>query len=193
MALTAVVATAVLLALAGVRWARQEGTRAADTAAQLNARGHASLLVSELQKFRLLPQVLVEYPDVAAAVRPGGAAAARRLDATLELLAGRTDAAALYVLAADGRTVAASNWRLATSFVGRDYGFRPDFRDAMRTGASEPFALGTVSGRPGLYMARRIDRDGRGIGAVVLKVEFERIEAAWARSGGASATPTRRW
>ena len=50
-----------------------------------------------------------------------------------------------------GLTIAASNWRLPTSFVGQNYGFRPYFRDAMAHGAAELFALGTVSGRPGLY------------------------------------------
>src|SRR3569833_888335 len=53
----------------------------------------------------------------------------------------------------------------------------------MRTGASELFALGTVSGRPGLYLARRL---GDGSGVVVVKVEFDRLEQSWARGGGTS-------
>ena len=173
----------VLLWLAADRWAQGEAGEVTHEAAQQAARDRAGLLSSELQKFRLLPLVLVEYPDVAAAVAPGGKAAGRRLDRTLELLAGRTDAAVIYVIDAVGRTVAASNARLSTSFVGQNYGFRPYFRDAMRTGASELFALGTVSGRPGLYLARRL---GDGSGVVVVKVEFDRLEQSWARGGGTS-------
>jgi len=129
---------------------------------------------------------LVEYPDVTAAMRGPAPAARDRLNRTLELLAARTDAAVIYVIDRSGHTVAASNWQLPTSFVGQYYGFRPYFRDAMRTGASELFALGTVSGRPGLYLARRVVADGVSLGTVVVKVEFDRVETGWARAAGPS-------
>lgn len=174
-----------LIAWAGDRWARAGADAIADASAGQAARTHAALLNSELQKFRLLPLVLIEYPDVAAAI--GGDARARAaLNRTLELLAARTDAADIYVIAPDGATVAASNWRKPTSFVGQNYGFRPYFRDAMQNGAAELFALGTVSRRPGFYLARRVDRGGRGVGVVVVKVEFDQVESAWARTSGAT-------
>ncbi|MEI5685795.1 MULTISPECIES: sensor histidine kinase [Sphingomonas] len=171
--------------LAGTRWAETTARTAADREALTLARTHAGLLTSELQKFRLLPLVLAEYPDVPVALA-GDAAALRRLDATLELLATRTDAAALYAIDARGRAVAASNWRSEASFVGQDYTFRRYFTEAMARGTSELFALGTVSGRPGLYLARRIDRGGRALGVIVVKVEFDRLEREWAQSPGAT-------
>lgn len=174
-----------LLGWAGDRWSRAQARAVADASAAQAARTHGALLASELQKFRLLPLVLVEYPDVAAALTHD-AVARDRLNATLELLADRTDAADIYVIAPDGTTVASSNAREPTSFVGQNYGFRPYFRDAMERGSAELFALGTVSRRPGLYLARRVDRDGRALGVVVVKVEFDAIENAWARSTGAS-------
>lgn len=180
------VAAIALLGWATARWSRVQADAAADVAARQAAQSHVTLLASELQKYRLLPLVLSEYPDVADALRGAGPPAIARLNATLELLAHRTDAVALYVIARDGRTIGASNWRLPTSFVGQNYGFRPYFRNAMRTGASELFALGTVSGRPGLYLARRIDRDGRALGVIVVKVEFDAVEALWAHTAGAS-------
>jgi two-component system, NtrC family, C4-dicarboxylate transport sensor histidine kinase DctB len=169
----------------GERWAFSQARSAADAAAAQAAQTHGALLESELQKFRLLPIVLIEYPDVAAALL-GDVAATRRLDETLELLAKRTDAADIYVIRPDGVTVAASNARRPTSFVGQNYGFRPYFRNAMRGSAAELFALGTVSRRPGLYLARRVDRRGAPLGVVVVKVEFNAVEAAWARAAGAS-------
>lgn len=174
-----------LAALAGDRWSRGEARRTTDAAAVVIARSHAALLASELQKFRLLPLVLVEFPEVRSALT-GSRPAQRSLDERLEQLATRTDAANLYVIDAQGYTVAASNYRTPTSFVGQNYSFRPYFRDAMRRGSSELFALGTVSGRPGLYLARRVDEGGRALGVVVIKVEFDAVEAAWARSSGAS-------
>ena len=177
---------AIAIVAAGGRWARQSARAATDRAAATIARTHLGLLASELQKFRLLPLVLAEYPGVARALAGGDAAAATRLDQTLELLAARTDAAVLYAIDAKGRAVAASNWRLPTSFVGQDYTFRSYFTEAMAHGQSEVFALGSVSRRPGLYLARRIDAGGRPLGVIVVKVEFDRLERDWAQSPGAS-------
>ncbi len=177
--------TFALFVFAVDRWSRERALTVTDAAADTAARSHAGLLASELQKFRLLPLVLAEYPDVRAAMT-GDADAQARLNVTLELLARRTDAANLYVTDARGLTVAADSWRLPASFVGQNYGFRPYFKDAMARGTSELFALGTVSGRPGLYLARRVEAAGRAIGVVVVKVDFDAVEAAWARTSGAS-------
>ncbi len=176
----------LVLAAAGSRYAQRQAIATADILAARTARSHAELLSSELQKFRLLPDVLAEYPDVAAALATHDPLPIARLNNTFDLLARRTDAAAIYLIDADGLTIAANNWRLPTSFVGSNYAFRPYFRDAMRNGQSELFALGTVSGRPGLYLARRLDIDGRPAGTIVVKVEFDRVEQLWARASGPS-------
>src|SRR3546814_5095521 len=39
-----------------------------------------------------------------------------------------------------------------------------------------------LCGRPGFYLARRVTVDGRRLGVIVLKVEFEKLEARWADS-----------
>lgn len=185
-AVLVIVAGLVLIAMAAGRYARGQAIAAADIQAARTARSHAGLLASELQKFRLLPDVLAEYPDVEAALATHAAAPIARLNRSFALLAQRTDAAAIYLIDADGLTLAANNWRLPTSFVGSNYAFRPYFRDAMRSGHSELFALGTVSGRPGLYLARRLDVAGRPAGTIVVKVEFDRVEQLWARAAGPS-------
>lgn len=180
-------AGAVLLALIAIlafRVAQQQAVSATDRAAAQLARDNAGLFASELQKFRLLPLVLAEYPDVRAMLETRDTAVAERINARLELLAQRTDAAAIYVLTAQGRAIAASNYRLPASFVGQDYGFRPYFQGAVRDGGAELFALGTVSGRPGLYLARRIGDAARPLGVIVVKIEFEAMQAAWARQQG---------
>ncbi|GAA4042326.1 ATP-binding protein [Sphingomonas rosea] len=176
----------LLLALAFVaadRWSSITARENAEIAARAAARANQGLLVSELQKFRLLPLVLSEFPDVAEVLANRNPQAAAHLNGQLELLAERTDAAVIYLIGSDGVTRSASNWRLPTSFVGQNYGFRPYFRGAMREGASELFALGTVSGRPGLYLARRVDQGGRALGTIVVKVEFSRLERAWGANG----------
>src|SRR5690606_3465493 len=100
-----------------------------------------------------------------------------------EALSERTRAAVIYILDRNGMTIAASNWRLPTSFVGSNYSFRPYFKNAMRNGTAEHFLLGTVSGKPGLYLARRVEEGGRVLGAVIVKGEFDGVEEEWRKSG----------
>ncbi|GAA0738055.1 ATP-binding protein [Sphingomonas trueperi] len=145
--------------------------------ARTNAQLRASLLDSEIARFRLLPLALGDDRDVAATL---AGAPPRALNAKLERLARTTGAAAIYVIGADGRTRAASNWRTPQSFVGSDYRFRRYFREASSRGEASQFALGTVSRHSGLYLARRTPANG----VIVVKLEFDAIEAAWRQAGG---------
>nr|WP_314428487.1 cache domain-containing protein [uncultured Brevundimonas sp.] len=145
---------------------------------------HAAVLRSELEKYRSLPPAMATDADVARLLQEPDSTDATALNQRLEALADQTRASAIYVIAADGVTRAASNWRRPISFLGADYGFRPYFIKAMRDGAAEFFALGTVSGKPGLFLARRVVApDGRALGVVVVKVEFDALEAEWRSSG----------
>jgi two-component system C4-dicarboxylate transport sensor histidine kinase DctB len=144
-----------------------------------DARLRAALLDSEIERFRLLPLALADDRDVLAALA-GASHVGRPLDRKLEALARTTGAPVIYVVRPDGRTIAASNWRTPQSFVGMDYRFRSYFQRARLAGEGSQYAMGTVSGRPGLYLARR----SRGGGVIVIKLEFDRIERAWERSGG---------
>ncbi len=153
--------------------------RQADAAAAL----HAAVLRSELEKHRSLPVVLSQDPEVVGLISGVGRQSADAVSSKLEALAAQTRAAAIYVLDRNGVARAASNWREPTSFVGSDYAFRPYFRGAVQNGEAEFFALGTVSGRPGLYLARRIGTANGPIGVVVVKVEFDALEADWRSSG----------
>ena len=185
LALVAVWVLVAVLAMAAAgeiarRQARGDLARQAEAAAAL----HAAVLRSELEKHRSLPVVLAQDPEVIAMLAAPTAASQDQVSAKLERLAGQTRAAAIYVLDASGVARAASNWRLPTSFVGSDYSFRPYFTEAMSDGDAEFFALGTVSGRPGLYLARRLNAaDGAPLGVVVVKVEFDALEADWRTSG----------
>jgi len=172
------------LAMAGAgelarRDAQADLARQAEAAAAL----HAAVLRSELEKHRSLPVVLSQDPEVVGLLAGPDGQAADLVSAKLETLAAQTRAAAIYVLDRNGVARAASNWREPTSFVGSDYAFRPYFRGAMQNGEAEFFALGTVSGRPGLYLARRIGTSARPLGVVVVKVEFDALEADWRGSG----------
>ncbi len=178
------VAFAAMLLLAGlgmlvldraVRVQALEDTRAvADGQAAILAAG----LESELNKFTLVPRVLAADPDVAELLS-GKPDQRDLLNRRLAALAGQTRAAAIYLMDARGQTLAASNWDRSDSFIGSNYRFRDYFAVAMRDGTGTEFALGTVSRRPGLYLAERVGPVGAPLGVVALKVEFDSLEAKW--------------
>lgn len=162
------------------REAEAELARQTDAAAIL----HAAVLRSELEKHRSLPIALASDPDIVRLLSAPDGPHLDRVNRKLEDLATQARAAVIYAIDLHGVGQAASNWMLPTSFVGSDYSFRPYFRNALRHGQAEFFALGTVSGRPGLYLARRVnDPQGRAVGVVVVKVEFDALEAEWRASG----------
>jgi two-component system C4-dicarboxylate transport sensor histidine kinase DctB len=183
-ALAALATVAALAWVGGTIAERRETDRQSDQL-RTDLLLRRELLRSELERHRLLPAVLAEDRTLSDALARRTDAEGRndviaRLNPRFAALALRDGAATLYLIGADGVTVASSNHDSATSFVGKDYSFRPYFRDAMTRGSGEFFAQGTVSGIPGLYLAQRLwDRSG----VVVVKVEFGALERNW-RAGG---------
>lgn len=159
------------------RWALADLRRTAGSTLGLQI----AALRAEMQTQSSLPLALAADPEIAKVVgaspEPG---LVEGVNGRLAQIAGATGAAVIYVVGADGVTVAASNAGSTTSFLGRNYAFRPYFRQAMATGSGSQFALGTVSGRAGFYLSRRLPHS---TGIVVVKIEFDGIEAAW-RAGG---------
>ena len=164
-------------------YATQRAVSAEVARAQVSAGLLASNLRRELEKFRLASVVLAQDPDAQSVLAGNNADEIRAVNRKFEALSTEMNAAAIYLMDVQGDTLAASNWRLPTSFVGTSYAFRAYFREAMRSGKYEQFALGSVSRRPGLYIAKRLDLRGKPLGVVVIKLEFDALEADWARSG----------
>lgn len=143
------------------------------------ARLQAALFESEVARLKLLPLLLADDTDIARALNSESGRHGE-LDAKLSQLARNTGAGAIYVLGPDGVAISASNAGTPSSFVGSNYAFRAYFREAKAAGSGLDYALGTVSGRPGLYLSQRT-ADG---GVVVVKLEFDGIEREWARRSG---------
>lgn len=172
----------VTAAAAVAAWftAVEAGSRTAETALDHELQVIASSLESEIERYRYLPAVIGRDGRVVAAlVSAGNVAAANRY---LEEV--RTDSGAdeLYVMTPDGLTVAASNYAEPTSFVGRNYRFRPYFQDAVERGEGRFYAVGVTTGRPGYFLSSAIRLDGRLVGVAVVKIGMERIETAWRNS-----------
>ncbi|WP_411840477.1 ATP-binding protein [Paracoccus sp. ME4] len=157
-----------------------------DQDARIAAESAALTLDSILDRQRAVATVLSVDAQVIDLLVQGGADQDHAVSAKMDLLREETQSDVIYLMNRDGRAVAASNWEQATSFIGHDYGFRTYFRQAMAQGTGQEYALGTVSGRPGLYLAHDVRAGGAVLGVVVVKVEFDALEAAWARDSGAT-------
>ncbi|MEO5758755.1 MAG: sensor histidine kinase [Mesorhizobium sp.] len=143
----------------------------------------AGTLTGEIEKQRLVPLVLARDDAVRAALRRAGKSDEPALNDKLRSIAADASASAIYVIDTAGIAIAASNAGEPGSFVGIDYNFRHYFNEAMAKGAASQYGLGTISGRPGLYLASRVDDGTTPLGVAVLKVELNGVEANWRSSG----------
>ena len=130
-------------------------------------------LKSTLERYESLPFIVGEHPlvqDVLVNPRPEWVDAANRY---LEAVNLHARATTTYIIGADGRCIAASNWRDADSFVGVNYLFRPYFVDAVKGRVGRFFGIGTISHDPGYYVSQPVRRDGRIVGVAVVKLNLE--------------------
>lgn len=137
-------------------------------------------LLGILKRYEVLPQTLGDLPALRHvlehAEKPEYVAEANGLLARLRELTG---ADAIYLMALDGETLAASNWAEPDSFVGRNFSFRPYFQDAAAGRLGRFFGLGTTSGKRGYYFAAPIKEDGVVMGELVVKVDLDHTETLW--------------
>ena len=159
------------------------GRRAAVSQINIEARDASELLAAslgrELEQYRLASRLLAQDSDAVRLLQGERGTRLSDFNRRLEALSDSMGAAAIYLLDTQGTTLAASNWRKPESFIGENYAFRAYFREAMRTGSHEQFALGNTTGRAGLYIARHLVQSGQPVGVIVAKVEMDKLEAEW--------------
>ena len=142
-ALTIAIALSLVLAFViSERLATRQAIADVSNRAQSSAILLGASFRRELDKFRLVPVVLADDQEARNALTTRDPALLLRLNQKLEALSDETRAGNVYLLDADGVTVAASNWRRADSFLGDSYAYRAYYRDAARSGSAQQFALG---------------------------------------------------
>ena len=152
----------------------EQATAAADSRVQA--------LESVLATQRAVAAILSDDGLVKDALRLGSTSAHQGVSRKLDDLRAETGSNVIYLLNTAGSAIAASNWDEPVSFVGTSYGFRRYFTDALANGTALEFALGTVSKRPGLYLSHVVSDGAAVTGVVVVKMEFDALEASWSRS-----------
>jgi two-component system C4-dicarboxylate transport sensor histidine kinase DctB len=139
-------------------------------------------LQAELEKHSYLPALLAQDPQAKAllATSSPDPGQVEQFSRTLETANRIASTADLYLMRADGMTIAASNWNSKASFVGKNFSFRPYFQQAMRGELGRYFAWGTTSKKRGYYFAHVVSNPaGEASGVMVVKVDIDRQESQW--------------
>ncbi|MBF8744869.1 sensor histidine kinase [Pseudomonas monteilii] len=178
-----------LLILVGIAlsagWAMHQAKRQAMEDDALRASQQLALYANALQtlidRYRALPAVLALDPELIQALAgPANETTRDALNRKLERINGAANSSTLELLDSTGLAIAASNWRLPTSYVGFNYAFRPYFKAARNQGSGRFYGVGVTSGVPGYFLANAItDEQGRFLGAMVVKLEFPELEREW--------------
>lgn len=157
-----------------------------DSLYDLSARGHSQLnlyvthLKGQLEKYKFLPELLSTNKRLVDLLRkPGDSERADALSRYLETVNTIAGASDTYLMDRDGLTIAASNWQTERPFVGRNFSYRPYFREAIQGGLGRYFALGTTSRKRGYYFAFPVRHEGGILGAVVIKIDMTGVEEQW--------------
>jgi len=141
-------------------------------------------LEATLARHESLPGLLALDPSLAALLRePDNQQRIAAANTYLEAAQQSAAVAVTFLIDAQGKTLAASNWRLPRSFVGHNYGFRPYFRDALKVGLGRFYGVGVTTGEPGYFLAAPVREQGEALGVIVLKIGLEAMEQALAGAG----------
>jgi two-component system C4-dicarboxylate transport sensor histidine kinase DctB len=176
-----IVAGAVLAATFAIRHAERQALEEDAARASQQLALYANSLHTLIERYRALPAVLALDPQLRAAlngeVSPEEQLALNR---KLEKINGAAQSSTLELLDRTGLAVAASNWRLPSSYVGHNYGFRPYFSQTRTQGTGRFYAVGVTSGIPGYFLSSAVTGDdGEFLGAMVVKLEFPELEREW--------------
>lgn len=153
---------------------------------QLQQRSNADLnryllsLQQKLDRYKDLPGLLSSHSIlINALTQPNDESLNGTASSYLQHVNESINAADVYLMDVEGTAIAASNWSLERSFVGKNYAFRPYFKEAMAGKAGRYFALGTVSKRRGYYFSYPIYKQQDIVGVVVVKIDLNEIESDW--------------
>ena len=140
---------------------------------------YKATLEQRLERYRSLPPLLANHRLLLDAVSGAGEDTIASANLYLQEAAELVNALDIYVMDATGTTQAASNWFKDTSFIGRNFAFRPYFTDAMQGVPGRYFALGSTTKKRGYYFSFPMRRAEQVIGAVVVKIDLDQIEGRW--------------
>jgi two-component system C4-dicarboxylate transport sensor histidine kinase DctB len=176
-------AGAVLAATLAIRHAERQALEEDAARASQQLALYATSLHTLIDRYRALPAVLALDPQLRSALAGSvDAEEQAALNLKLEKINGAARSSTLELLDRTGLAVAASNWRLPSSYVGHNYAFRPYFSQTRTQGTGRFYAVGVTSGIPGYFLSSAVLGDNdEFLGAMVVKLEFPELEREWSQ------------
>ena len=178
-----IIAGAIGAATLAIRHAERQAL--VDDAARANQQLalYANSLHTLIERYRALPAVLALDSEMIRALKsPLDPATQEVLNHKLERINGAAQSSTLELMDRAGLAVAASNWRLPSSYVGHNYAFRPYFSQTRSQGTGRFYAVGVTTGIPGYFLSSAVvDEQEQVLGAMVVKLEFPELEREWAQ------------
>lgn len=130
-----------------------------------------------LHRFEALPHIMGDLPALRGALlAPEDAERIAAANQLLERVRQQSGAEVIYLMNPAGLTLAASNWSESDAFVGRNFAFRPYFREALAGRPAQFFGLGTTSGKRGYFFAAAVRNGHEPLGVLVVKVDLDHTE-----------------
>lgn len=178
-----IIAGTVIAATLAMRHAERQALEEDAARANQQLGLYANSLHTLIDRYRALPAVLALDPQLRSALAgPVDAAQQAALNVKLEKINGAAQSSTLELLDRTGLAVAASNWRLPSSYVGHNYGFRPYFSQTRTQGTGRFYAVGVTSGIPGYFLSSAVlGENDEFLGAMVVKLEFPELEREWSQ------------
>ncbi|WP_068714151.1 sensor histidine kinase [Vibrio tritonius] len=140
----------------------------------------SSHIAAKLDKYATIPRLLSKDRElIDALLSPNNSAQIEITNRFLEQVNNVIQASDTYLLDPKGTTIAASNWSLGRTFIGRNFAWRPYFYEAIVGDSSQYFALGSTSGERGYYYSYPVIYAAEIIGVVVVKMDLTAIEDNW--------------
>lgn len=161
---------------------KENGLRSIQAVNEQRVQLVANALVAEIGRQDHLPIVLSLDADVRNALtEPSNRKRLEELSRKLRHISDEADTRGLYVIGADGTVLASDDWESPETLVGRNLSDRSYFRNAVKMGKSASLGREGANDQVRYHIAEAV-RGPSLLGVVVVRVEFDTLEATWERA-----------
>ncbi len=141
-----------------------------------------------LSRNQLSSQALAKTPAISGYFKQENRPSNAEINKLLNELCLSLEASICYLMDSSGTTVAASNYETARSLIGKNYGFRPYFKEAIAGKSATYLALGVTTKKRGFYFsAPVVDNLDEIKGVLVVKYPVEKLEGQLSNLAGTFA------
>ncbi len=136
-------------------------------------------LYNELTRFNFLPFVIARDQQLI----DWSFKQSDQANLALEDIKQASGANEVYIMNASGVTLSSSNWRSKSSFINKNFAFRPYFQEAIQGRNGQFFGIGTTSKKPGFYISTGVKNKNKVVAVTVAKVDLSILEDIWTNAG----------